>query len=246
MASVKHHQPSDGKELIAFADKALYRAKAEGRNRVKVYESSDQFAGGKISKDKDFRYLKESLSSILEKTKRASTESLELLVRDFGGDEHKHHNWNVKRYIELVGERLALPPSIIETFKRAASFHDNFRILLRKSLENKSRVLNKEEKVEIEDHPYMLSELIELFDFFANEKSILLYHHENFDGTGYPEGLQGNEIPLGARIFAITDAIAAMLSERLHRKRLSPEGIVEELANNAGKQFDPKLVSLFF
>ncbi|ODS33002.1 MAG: two-component response regulator [Candidatus Scalindua rubra] len=246
VASVKHHQPSDGKELIAFADKALYRAKAEGRNRVKVYESSDQFAGGKISKDKDFRYLKESLSSILEKTKRASTESLELLVRDFGGDEHKHHNWNVKRYIELVGERLALPPSIIETFKRAASFHDNFRILLRKSLENKSRVLNKEEKVEIEDHPYMLSELIELFDFFANEKSILLYHHENFDGTGYPEGLQGNEIPLGARIFAITDAIAAMLSERLHRKRLSPEGIVEELANNAGKQFDPKLVSLFF
>jgi HD-GYP domain-containing protein (c-di-GMP phosphodiesterase class II) len=92
----------------------------------------------------------------------------------------------------------------------------------------------------------MLSELIELFDFFSNEKSILLYHHENFDGTGYPGGLKENEIPLGARIFTIADAIAAMLTERPYRKKLSPEKIIEELTGNAGKQFDPQLVSQFF
>ena len=92
----------------------------------------------------------------------------------------------------------------------------------------------------------MLSELTELFDFFANERSILLYHHENFDGTGYPGGLKESEIPLGARIFALTDAITAMLSERSYRAKLSPEEMVVELADKAGTQFDPMLVSMFF
>jgi diguanylate cyclase (GGDEF)-like protein len=248
VASVKQHQPSDGRELVAFADKALYRAKAEGRNRAKVYieESPGQIKDGDVSEGKGFRYLKENLSSILEKTKKASIESVELLVRDAGNIGHKQHNQQVKQYIEFIGERLILPPSIIETFKRAATLHDNFQILLEKALKNKSDVLDTEERAEIEAHPYMLSELVELFDFFTNEKSILLYHHENFDGTGYPDGLKESEIPLGARIFAIADTIAAMLSEQTYRKKLSPEEVIKELADNAGTQFDPTLVSLFF
>jgi hypothetical protein len=119
VASVKEHKLTDGKELMAFADKALYRAKTEGRNRVEVYmkERYEQFKDGKLSEDKDFRYLKENLSLVLEKTKRASIESLKLLTRDMGDDEHKQHNHYVRQYISLIGERLALPPSIIETFK---------------------------------------------------------------------------------------------------------------------------------
>lgn len=248
IASVKQNQLLESKELIAFADKALYRAKTEGRNRVEVYmkEYYEQLKDGKSIDNKDFRYLKENLSLVLEKTKRASIESLKLLARDMSDDAYKQHNHYVGQYISLIGERLALPPSIIETFKRAATLHDNFKVLLRKNLKNKDKVLNTEEKIEIEDHPYMLSELIGLFDFFSNEKSILLYHHENFDGTGYPGGLKENEIPLGARIFTIADAIAVMLTERSYSKNLSPEEIIKELADNAGKQFDPWLISLFF
>ncbi len=247
IASVKQHQLLESKELLALADKALYRAKAEGRNRVRVYKnvSSKQLSDSKVSEYKDFRYLKEKVSLILEKTRKSSLESLELLARDIGGDEHKQHNHNVKQYVKLIGERLGLPPSIIENFKRSANFHDSFKILLRKTMKAKNKVLSKEERAEIEDHPYMLSELIEMFDFFANEKSILLYHHENYDGTGYPEGLKENEIPLGARIFAIADAVAAMLSERSYKKQYSPEEMVEELAEHSGTQFDPMLTSLF-
>ena len=247
IASIKQHQLIDDKEIVACADKALYRSKAEGRNRITVYMKKPSWISNnnEISEDNNLGHLKENIAVVLEKTKKSSIESLELLTRDLSSDEHKQHNHDIKRYITLIGEKLALPPTIIETFKRAANFHDYFKILLRKTFKTKHIVLNKEERTEIEDHPYMLSELIDSFDFFANEKSILQYHHENFDGTGYPDGLEGNEIPLGARIFAMVDAITAMLSGRLHRIKLSPEEMIVELADKAGTQFDPMLVSLF-
>jgi len=248
VASVKHHHTSESKELIAFADKALYHAKAEGRNRVKVYmeESTAQSADGEISKDKGFRYLKENLSSILEKTKKASIESLDLMVRDICASKPRKDNQKVSEYFTLIGERLRLPPSIIDTFKRSASLHENFNILLEKKLKSESKTLNTDKKTRAEDGPYMMAELTRLFDFFANERSVLLHHHENFDGTGYPEGLKGNEVPLGARIFAIVDAIVNLTSEQSFEKNITTEKVIEKLADNAGKQFDPMLVSLFF
>ncbi len=248
IASVKLNKPLEAKELIAYADKALYRAKAEGRNRVNIYSKKPfgEVDGDENSKGNDFRYLKENLSLVLDKTKRSAIDSLTLLARNVCDDDEKQHCYNVNQYIRLIGEQLALPPAIIETFKRASFFHDNFKTLMRKTLNAKNETLSREEKTEIEDHPYMFSELIGLFDFFSNEKSILLYHRENFDGTGYPGGLKENEIPLGARVFTIANAIATMLSDQPDRKKLSPEEIVTELGDNAGKKFDPMMVSLYF
>ena len=248
VASMKHHQPSESKELIAFADKALYRAKSEGRNRVCVYlkDSSMKSIEDKISETKDFSYLKENISSILEKTKKASIQSLCLMVQNLGASQYQKHNHQVIQYIGLIGERFNLPPSIIESFKNAALLHDNFKILQKKTLKKKSKGLKTRDKIEIESHPDMMAELTELFNFFANERSLLQHHHENFDGSGYPVGLKGNEIPLGARIFAVVDSMVAMLSERPFRKGLPPEKVIEEFADNAGTQFDPKLVFMLF
>ncbi len=248
IASVMHNKLLESKELLSLTDKALYRSKAEGRNRVTVYQKSPfwKSKNNKVNDDQTLEYMKESISMILEKTKKSSIESLDLLASDIGGRDHKQHNHDAKRYINLISKELAIPPSIIETFKRAADFHDNFKVLLRKTIKSKDKVLHKDERVELEDHPYMLTDLIELFDFFNYEKSILQYHHENFDGTGYPDGLKESEIPLGARIYAVTDAITAMLSGRLYKDKLSPEEMVAELAEKAGSQFDPMLISLFF
>ena len=95
------------------------------------------------------------------------------------------------------------------------------------------------------DHPHKLHELIEPFDFLAEERTLLLRHHEHFDGNGYPDGLRGDEIPIFARIFAIVDAFAAMTSRRSYRRQFSPEEAVLELAAHAGTQFDPMLVGVF-
>ena len=92
------------------------------------------------------------------------------------------------------------------------------------------------------EFPYKLAEITDVFDYFANERSILLYHGEHYDGSGFPEGLKGDEIPLGARIFTIVDALAAMSCDRPYRSRLEPKAILKELSTEAGGQFDPFLV----
>jgi len=92
------------------------------------------------------------------------------------------------------------------------------------------------------DFPYKASQLVELFDYFSKEKTILLCHGERYDGKGYPEGLEGEQIPIGARIFHLASSFAAMSCDRPYRKKLSSKETLTELARNAGKQFDPYLV----
>ncbi len=225
-------------ELITRADKALYLAKAEGRNGIKIYEH-DETAG---EKEKSFKILRERMVGILEKAKIASIESLEQIALDMGGEHFREHNQRVIRCIDLFGSRLNFSPAIIKSLKYAAVLHDFTKVLLGDFYKKAS--LTDHEKDQIESHPYILSELIEPFDFFMDERTVLLWHHENYDGSGYPDGLQGNEIPLGARIFSLVDAFVAMTSYRTYKKVCSEQEVVDELVTNAGTQFDPMLVNI--
>ena len=222
-----------------MADQAMYQAKSEGRNRVIAYGRNNLTQEGKIN---TIALMQETLHRILVKTKNSSIASIQLLARNITGKHQDEHAHLATRYIHLLCERMRLPKSILETFANALVLYTCFRLLLHRELLTKKQKFSYEDRKLINDLPYKLAELTQHFDYFANERSMLLCQGEHYDGSGHPEGLAGEEIPLAARIFSLTNALAAMSSDRPHRKRLTPPEILSQLLEGAGTQWDPTLV----
>jgi diguanylate cyclase (GGDEF)-like protein len=240
IASLQEHRPDNHDKFIFMAESALFVAKAEGRNRIQIYIPQNEQE--KDSPQSPLVFLKKKLSRILEKTRTSAISSLQLLAKNVAGPEHKNHVASVSHYANLLGEQLGLPKQHIHTFQNSITLYNSFRALLHNDLLRKPGRLTRDERKTMEDLPFKLTELTDMFDYFSEERSVLLSLSERYDGTGHPLGLKGNEIPLGARIFNIVDSLAAMNSERPYRRRLTPEEIIEELKKEAGKQFDPFLV----
>ena len=241
IASLREHVPKNHDDFITMAETALFMAKAYGRNRMLIY--SPQAAKEEFSPKKSLSFLKETLGHIMEKTRISVIDSLRLLAHNVAGPEHLAHISAVSHYVTLLGKQLGLPEQHIQTFQNAITLYNSFRSLLHNDLLVKPGKLSHEERKTIGDLPFKLTELTNIFDYFANERNVLLCHGEKYDGSGYPQGLKGDEIPLGARIFSIVDAVAAMNADRPYRRRLSPEEIIQEMTREAGKQFDPFLVA---
>ena len=240
VASLQTHEPATGDEFISMAETALFMAKAEGRNRVQIF--SHKGDSGEYSPQKSFAVLKETLNRILAKTKVSAISSLQLLTRNVVGPEHQNHITTVSSYVTLLGKQLNLPEYHITTFQNAVTLFSSIRFLLHNDLISKPEKFTNIERNIINDLPVKLTEITDMFDYFANERTILRCYNERYDGTGKPHGLKGDEIPLGSRLFNIIDSLAAMSSERPFRKKLAPRKIISELIKEAGKQFDPTLV----
>ena len=244
LASLRLHNPASHDEFINMAETALFIAKARGRNRLQVFDPL--VCPGHLTPKKSMAFLKDSLHRIMEGTRNSAIASVQLLAKNVAGPEHQAHAATVSRYVTLLGQQLGLTGQHIETFHNAITLCNSFRSLLHNDLINKPEMWSTKERKTINDLPFKLTELTTMFDYFANEREILLCQGERYDGTGHPRGLQGDEIPLGARIFNIVDAVAAMNAERPYRRKLSAEQIVIELKKGAGKQFDPFLVAHVF
>ena len=239
VASLYTHHPTVFSEMISHADQALFSAKAEGRNRVMIYHEPDPLLPDKrLALGNRIQFMKESLGAILTKTKKASVASLELLVRDSGNVSMEKRNRLLREYITMLSYHMNLPTQTVETFKLTATIHDCFQALL--GFEFPSSHSDDEQK----QLPSLMAELAEKFDFFADERAVLLAHHEHYDGTGYPLGLEKDQIPVGARVFAIADAFVSLCHEN-EQPDQSLDAAVLKLAEGAGTQFDPGLMSLF-
>jgi putative nucleotidyltransferase with HDIG domain len=175
-------------------------------------------------------------------------EKLELMVKAMEARDPytSGHSLRVSEYALAIARELRLSANDVESIKRAALLHDvgkiyeEFAPLLRK--EGK---LTAEERMTMRTHVTRSAQLVETATRLRGAvQAMIRHHHENFDGSGYPDGLRGEEIPVGARIIMIADTIDAMTTDRPYRKAMSLAVAIEELERYAGRQFDPEIVEL--
>ena len=154
--------------------------------------------------------------------------------------------FNSVRYLGVeMGRRLALSNHCLENISLLASFCDVGKIAISDSILHKPGRLTSEEWQLIHKHPETGFHIIRTFPKLAPVAEDVLYHHERWDGSGYPQGLVGDSIPLNARIIAIVNAYDAMTRRRCYRPLLTRQSALEEICRSAGSQFDPKLVEVF-
>ena len=240
IASLKTHQPDDPNNFIFMAEKALFEAKTGGQDCICISTHKDN--EDTFPPFNPLAFLQDRLGSILKTAKSSALSSLEYLAENVAGSDHKAQITAVSHLISLFGSHIGIPAKHIQNFHNSIILYNYFRALLHYDLLAKPDKLTWDERKIIEDLPYKLTELADMLDYFADEKSLLLSFNERYDGTGYPDGLKGDEIPLGARLFHLVDALAAMNADRPYRKKLSPREIIKELKQGAGRQFDPFLV----
>lgn len=155
------------------------------------------------------------------------------------------HSRRVTEYSVEIGKEMNLNDNELEMLEYMAVLHDIGKIGVKDSILNKTAPLNDEEYEVIKGHPVIGAKILESSKSLKSLVNGVKYHHEKYDGTGYGEGLKGEEIPLGARIIAIADAYDAMTTDRPYRKGLSHGISMEEINKFSGRQFDPEIVRHF-
>ncbi len=155
------------------------------------------------------------------------------------------HTTRLTEWALRVGELLGLPEDQLRDIENASMLHDIGKIGLPDKVLFKPGKLTEDETRLMRKHSEYGWGILRKIPCLENTSLLVLHHHESFDGSGYPGGLKGDRIPLGARIVAVVDAFDAMLSTRSYRQGLPMEEAMRRLRQSAGTQFDPKIVELF-
>ena len=217
-------------ELQRFADMALYWTKRHGKNRWCVY--SPQVV--------ELSWSAEMAGNVDENTRWRAAENLMHLVESRSAGSTKHTS-NVAGLAGVIATQLGLDQEMVERIELAARLHDVGKIGIPDSILQKTGKLDADELEIMRRHPALGAELLAGLDC-APVDDWILHHHEHWDGSGYPDGLRGEEIPLAARIILVADAFDAMISERTYHLAMAPSFALAELRRCAGRQFDATVV----
>ncbi|MFA5795444.1 MAG: HD domain-containing phosphohydrolase [Candidatus Brocadiia bacterium] len=157
----------------------------------------------------------------------------------------KNHCSRVAEYSSLIAKAMRLRDDTVEVINCAGLMHDIGKISLSDLILMKEGKLTPQEWADVKMHPVIGSMMMEQLKLFRAEEPLIRHHHERFDGQGYPSGLAGDKIPIGARIIAVADTYDAMTSIRPYREALTPHIALNTIRQNSGSQFDPKVVAAF-
>ncbi len=230
--------PADGmlkEDLLRKVDQALYYAKEKGRNVVCNY--SDTLAGVLEKKP-------EELEGILKDPSLKGIKELVMAI-DSMSPYMRGHSIEVAAYAMAIARTLGLGDSEIEGIRIAGILHDVGNITIPSGILNKPGPLSEEEKMIIKGHPGLAEMLLKKYPHTEEALPAILYHHERYDGKGYPLGMKGDDIPIYARILCVAEAFQSMVFPRPYREHLTLDQAIEELRKNSGTQFDPGVVEAF-
>ncbi|MCX7995838.1 MAG: HD domain-containing protein [candidate division WOR-3 bacterium] len=183
----------------------------------------------------------------IEKMKEMSVEAVHALVQaiEMRDPTTKGHSAQVAELAQEIARKMDFPESKLHLIKFAGLLHDVGKIAVPESILRKPAELDEYEWVIVKKHPIHSMNIIKPINNLQEICKWVLHHHERWDGSGYPDGLKHEAIPIESRILAICDAYSAMVSDRPYRKGLTIEYALEEIQRCAGKQFDPEIVKLF-
>ena len=195
--------------------------------------------------NQNFTYASDKF--FLENQAHLHSDLLYLIAATDGNEDTVGHSQLVARYTLLLTKALGIDDRAFSVeIERGALLHDIGKIGIPDSILRKPGALTDKEREIIKEHPFLGYDMVEEFLFLRKASRVVLFHHESYDGRGYPYGLKGEEIPLEARIFAIADTLDAITSDRPYRKGNSFRAAFDEIERASGTQFDPAIVDAFF
>ncbi|MFH0876925.1 MAG: diguanylate cyclase [Candidatus Omnitrophota bacterium] len=239
-------------EIIDAGEESIYRVKERGGNGIALYghEIGERAFERYNSEDDRTRYIdsvKQKLSFFAVRSERSILEAIYSLAKsiELRDRKTKEHCERMVEYAEKMARQLGMNEQGIDNVRRAAMLHDIGKLGISDAILLKPARLTPQEYEVVKRHPVIGADIVSVAGFLKDIAPLILSHHERWDGTGYPRGLKGEEIPLGARIIAVVDVYEAVTSDRPYHKAISKEEACDIIKQGAGTQFDPQAVSVF-
>lgn len=200
-----------------------------------------------VAQMRQIKDINEKLSETYQKLEQSYLESIQTVRYTVEAKDTytRGHSDRVSAFSVMLGKKLGLSKEDLHKLEIGGLFHDVGKIGVPDNILQKSDSLTEEEYSEIKSHPTIGAHILSTATIFKDIIPIVKYHHENYDGTGYPSRLKGNDIPYLARITAVVDSFDAMTSRRVYRNSLSIQSVIDEIAKNKGTQFDPEIADAF-